>query len=150
MQRIIRWVIALGLVALPLAAQQNIAIVSQAQQALALADASGAQIYAKSLYDDAAYRIRFAQDNINSTRASMQAQAEMRLEIGKARKMQSLRRAGDRGHAHSKFRGERLGRSQRAVAGIFQQAIDNPALARAELFVVLSHGALDAARLDRR
>ena len=78
MQRIIRWVIAVGLVALPLAAQQNIAIISQAQQALTLADAAGAQIYAKSLYDDAAYRIRFAQDNINSTRASMQAQAEMR------------------------------------------------------------------------
>ncbi|PYQ50253.1 MAG: hypothetical protein DMF59_11290 [Acidobacteria bacterium] len=66
------------MVALPLAAQQNIAIISQAQQALTLADAAGAQIYAKSLYDDAAYRIRFAQDNINSTRASMQAQAEMR------------------------------------------------------------------------
>src|SRR2546428_369471 len=81
MQRIIRWVIAVGLVALPLAAQQNIAIVSQAQQALALADASGAQIYAKSLYDDAAYRIRFAQDNINSTRASMQARASSNSDV---------------------------------------------------------------------
>ncbi|HYS52650.1 MAG TPA: OmpA family protein [Thermoanaerobaculia bacterium] len=78
MQRIIRWVVAVGLVALPLAAQQNVAIISQAQQALTLADAAGAQIYARSLYDDAAYRIRFAQDNINSSKSSMQAQAEMR------------------------------------------------------------------------
>jgi len=78
MKRLIRLAIAVGLVALPLAAQQNIAIISQAQQALALADSAGAQIYAKSLYDDAAYRIRFAQDNINSSKPSMQAQAEMR------------------------------------------------------------------------
>jgi outer membrane protein OmpA-like peptidoglycan-associated protein len=79
MNRVIRWAIAVGLVALPLAAQQpNVAIISQAQQTLTLADAAGAQIYAKSLYDDAAYRIRFAQENINSPKASMQAQAEMR------------------------------------------------------------------------
>src|SRR5216683_5841290 len=79
MHRIIRWAVAVWLVAIPLAAQQpNVAIISQAQQTLALADAAGAQIYAKSLYDDAAYRIRFAQENINSPKASMQAQAEMR------------------------------------------------------------------------
>jgi len=79
MHRVIRWAFAVGLVALPLAAQQpNVAIISQAQQTLALADAAGAQIYAKSLYDDAAYRIRFAQENINSPKASVQAQAVMR------------------------------------------------------------------------
>jgi outer membrane protein OmpA-like peptidoglycan-associated protein len=78
MQRIIRLAIAIGLVALPLAAQQNIAIVAQAQQALALADSAGAQIYAKSLFDDAAYRVRFAQENINSPDSRMQSQAQMR------------------------------------------------------------------------
>jgi outer membrane protein OmpA-like peptidoglycan-associated protein len=78
MQRIIRLAIAIGLVTLPLAAQQNIAIVAQAQQALALADSAGAQIYAKSLFDDAAYRVRFAQENINSPDSRMQSQAQMR------------------------------------------------------------------------
>jgi outer membrane protein OmpA-like peptidoglycan-associated protein len=70
--------IVVGLVALPLAAQQNIAIVAQAQQALALAESAGAQIFAKSLFDDAAYRVRFAQENINSPDARMQTQAQMR------------------------------------------------------------------------
>jgi outer membrane protein OmpA-like peptidoglycan-associated protein len=78
MQRIIRLAIAVGLVALPLAAQQNIAIIAQAQQTLSLADSAGAQIYAKSLFDDAAYRVRFAQENINSPDARMQSQAQMR------------------------------------------------------------------------
>src|SRR6266536_1876826 len=77
MLRIIR-IAALALFALPLAAQQNIAIVAQAQQALALADSAGAQVYAKSLFDDAAYRVRFAQENINSPDARMQSQAQMR------------------------------------------------------------------------
>src|SRR6266849_196509 len=75
MQRIFRWMIAVGLVTLPLAAQQNIAIVAQAQQALAMADSAGAQVFAKSLYDDAAYRVRFAQENINSPDARMQMRA---------------------------------------------------------------------------
>src|SRR5439155_6280206 len=77
MLRIIR-IAALALFALPLAAQQNIAIVAQAQQSLALADSAGAQIYAKSLFDDAAYRVRFAQENINSPDTRAQSQAQMR------------------------------------------------------------------------
>ena len=78
MLRIIRNAALVALVALPLAAQQNIAIVAQAQQSLALADSAGAQIYAKSLFDDAAYRVRFAQENINSPDTRMQSQAQMR------------------------------------------------------------------------
>jgi outer membrane protein OmpA-like peptidoglycan-associated protein len=78
MHRIVRWLLGVTLAAMPLAAQQNVAIIGQAQQALAVADSAGAQIYAKSLYDDAAYRIRFAQENMSSTDARMQAQAVMR------------------------------------------------------------------------
>jgi len=79
MYRVIRWAVALALVAIPLAAQQqNLPDLTQAQQVLILADSAGAQIYAKSLYDDATYRIRFAQENMNSPKASMQEQARMR------------------------------------------------------------------------
>ncbi len=78
MHRVIRWAIAVSLVALPLAAQQNLADLTQAQQVLILADSAGAQTYAKSLYDDAAYRIRFAQENMNSPKASVQEAARMR------------------------------------------------------------------------
>jgi outer membrane protein OmpA-like peptidoglycan-associated protein len=63
-------------VALPAVAQTN--DLSQAQQMLALADSAGAQQYAKSLYDDAAYRIRFAQENANSPKANIREQANMR------------------------------------------------------------------------
>jgi len=79
MHRIIRWAVALALVAIPLAAQQqNLPDLTQAQQVLILADSAGAQIYAKSLYDDAAYRIRFAQENMSSPKASTQEQSRMR------------------------------------------------------------------------
>ena len=78
MNRVVRWIVVSALLAMPLAAQPNVAVIAQAQQALALADSAGAQIYAKSLYDDAAYRVRFAQENMNSPDARMQAQAEMR------------------------------------------------------------------------
>ncbi len=79
MHRVIRWAFAIALLALPLTAQQqNLPDLVQAQQVLVLADSAGAQIYAKSLYDDAAYRIRFAQENINSPKATMQEQARMR------------------------------------------------------------------------
>jgi outer membrane protein OmpA-like peptidoglycan-associated protein len=79
MHRVIRWAVAVALVALPLAAQQrNIPDLTQAQQVLVLADGAGAQIYAKSLYDDAAYRIRFAQENMSSPKGSTQEQARMR------------------------------------------------------------------------
>jgi outer membrane protein OmpA-like peptidoglycan-associated protein len=79
MHRVIRWAVALALLTIPLAAQQqNLPDLTQAQQVLILADSAGAQIYAKSLVDDAVYRIRFAQENINSPKASMQEQARMR------------------------------------------------------------------------
>ena len=38
----------------------------QARVALLAAEAAGAPTYAKTLYDEAAYRVRFAQDNWNS------------------------------------------------------------------------------------
>ncbi len=79
MHRVIRWAVAVALVAVPLAAQQrNIPDLTQAQQVLVLADGAGAQIYGKSLYDDAAYRIRFAQENMSSPKGSTQEQARMR------------------------------------------------------------------------
>src|SRR5437899_13104045 len=77
MYRVTLSIIILALLALPLAAQETSEI-AQAQQVLALADSAGAQVYAKSLYDDAAYRIRFAQENINSPKSTVQEQARMR------------------------------------------------------------------------
>lgn len=77
MARITRCVLILSILALPLVAQTN-SDLAQAQQVLALADSAGAQQFAKSLYDDAAYRIRFAQENMNSPKATMQQQAGMR------------------------------------------------------------------------
>lgn len=47
----------------------------QARAALAAAEAAGAPTYAKTLYDDAAYRVRFAQDNWNG---KMRNQAQYR------------------------------------------------------------------------
>src|SRR3989454_4304246 len=70
-------IIVLALLALPLAAQESSEI-AQAQQVLALADSAGAQLYAKSLYDDAAYRVRFAQENITSPKEGVREQARMR------------------------------------------------------------------------
>src|SRR5438105_5435452 len=78
MRRVIRWFVGVTLVAFPLAAQQSLSDLTQAQQVLILADSAGAQIYAKSLFDDAAYRIRFAQENMSSPNASAQEQARMR------------------------------------------------------------------------
>ena len=78
MHRVIRWFVGITLIALPLAGQQNLPDLMQAQQVLVLADSAGAQIYAKSLYDDAAYRIRFAQENINSPNPGTRQQAQMR------------------------------------------------------------------------
>ena len=64
MARIVRLTVVFALLTLPAFAQMN-SDLAQAQQVLALADSAGAQQFAKSLYDDAAYRIRFAQENIN-------------------------------------------------------------------------------------
>src|SRR5438874_9247267 len=47
----------------------------QAKAALAAAEAAGAPAYAKTLYDDAAYRVRFAEENWNNKQHN---QAEMR------------------------------------------------------------------------
>ena len=77
MTRIIRSILVFTLLALPALAQTN-SDLAQAQQVLALADSAGAQQFAKSLYDDAAYRIRFAQENMSSTKSSVQEQARMR------------------------------------------------------------------------
>jgi len=49
-----------------------------AQQSLAAADAAGARVFAKTIYDDAAYRARFAQENWNSQKASTRNEAQMR------------------------------------------------------------------------
>ncbi len=54
---------------------QNTADLDQAKAALAAAEAAGAPTYAKTLYDDAAYRVRFAQDNWNGKQKN---QAQMR------------------------------------------------------------------------
>jgi outer membrane protein OmpA-like peptidoglycan-associated protein len=51
---------------------------SRAQQALAAADAAGAAVFAKTLYDDAVYRERFAQENWNSSKLNVRGQAQMR------------------------------------------------------------------------
>lgn len=77
MARIARFLVFLTFFTLPLAAQMG-SDLAQAQQVLSLADSAGAQQYAKSLYDDAAYRIRFAQENENSPKASLKEQARMR------------------------------------------------------------------------
>lgn len=53
----------------------NTADLEQARAALAVAEAAGAPTYAKTLYDEAAYRLRFAQDNWNGR---MHNQAEYR------------------------------------------------------------------------
>src|SRR5882724_4021269 len=53
----------------------NTADLDQAKAALAAAEAAGAPTYARTLYDDAAYRVRFAQENWNGKQKN---QAEMR------------------------------------------------------------------------
>jgi outer membrane protein OmpA-like peptidoglycan-associated protein len=77
MQRIMRCALVVALAALPLAAQQSLPEIAQAQQVLVLADSAGAQSYAKSLYDEAALKIRYAQDNLNSRNSAIQQQARM-------------------------------------------------------------------------
>jgi outer membrane protein OmpA-like peptidoglycan-associated protein len=64
------------LVAASLAAQTT--DLDRAQQALTAADMAGAGAFAKTLYDDAAYRARFAQENWNSKKESLRNEAHMR------------------------------------------------------------------------
>jgi outer membrane protein OmpA-like peptidoglycan-associated protein len=56
-------------------AQNSTADLEQAKAALAAAEAAGAPNYAKTLYDDAAYRLRFAQEQWNGKQKN---QAQMR------------------------------------------------------------------------
>jgi len=55
--------------------QNNTALLEEAKSALGVAEGAGAPTYAKTLYDDAAYRLRFAQENWNGKRAG---EAQMR------------------------------------------------------------------------
>src|SRR3954468_393305 len=64
------------LVAASLAAQTT--DLDRAQQALAAADMAGAGAFAKTLYDDAAYRARFAQENWNANKESTRNEAHLR------------------------------------------------------------------------
>ncbi|HKO02355.1 MAG TPA: OmpA family protein [Thermoanaerobaculia bacterium] len=52
----------------------------QAQQTLSTAEGAGAALYAKSLYDDAAARLRFAQANWSATSGAMHDQSRLRAE----------------------------------------------------------------------
>jgi outer membrane protein OmpA-like peptidoglycan-associated protein len=64
------------LVAVSMSAQTT--DLDRAQQALTAADMAGAGAFAKTLYDDAAYRARFAQENWNSNKESVRNEAHMR------------------------------------------------------------------------
>ncbi len=72
----LRTAVLVMMVAASLSAQTT--DLSRAQQALSAADAVGAQAFAKSLYDDAAYRTRFARENWDSNKESVRNEAHMR------------------------------------------------------------------------
>src|SRR4051794_33942282 len=74
--RILKTAVLGMLVAVSLAAQTT--DLDRAQQALSAADMAGAGVFAKTLYDDAAYRARFAQENWNSKKDSVRNEAHMR------------------------------------------------------------------------
>jgi outer membrane protein OmpA-like peptidoglycan-associated protein len=69
-------VIAL-LAVLPAAAQKDADVLQQAQAVLHSAEQAGARTFATSLYDEAAYRIRFAQENWSATKADPHEQARV-------------------------------------------------------------------------
>ena len=52
----------------------NTAPLEEAKSALGVAESAGAPTYAKALYDDAAYRLRFAQENWNNSKRAGEAQ----------------------------------------------------------------------------
>jgi outer membrane protein OmpA-like peptidoglycan-associated protein len=52
----------------------NTAPLEEAKSALGVAEGAGAPTYAKALYDDAAYRLRFAQENWNNSKRAGEAQ----------------------------------------------------------------------------
>lgn len=78
MHRTLAFCTLLSLFVLPAAAQNDNAALLQAQQMLANAEAAGARTLATSLYDDAAYRLHFAGDNWNVSKAQSREQARMR------------------------------------------------------------------------
>ena len=61
-------------------AQGQLNMLTQAQQALDAAQQAGAQATATSLYDDAAFRLRFAQDNWNSGKTATREESRLRAE----------------------------------------------------------------------
>ena len=69
----------------------NTAPLDEAKASLGVAESAGAPLYAKALYDDAAYRIRFAQDNWNGKRSgealmrAIEANAAAQAATAKAR-----------------------------------------------------------------
>ena len=69
-----------AVLAIPAAAQVQPDILTQAQQVLAAAESAGAPSLAKSLYDDAQWRVRFAQENWNSTKQDTRDQARLHAE----------------------------------------------------------------------
>lgn len=73
---ILRTAVLAVMVAASLSAQTT--DLSSAQQALAAADAAGARVFAKTLYDDAAARARFAEENWNSKKFAVRNQAHLR------------------------------------------------------------------------
>jgi len=65
------------LVVLPAAAQQDADTIQQAQAVLHAAEQAGARNYATSLFDEAAYRIKFAQENWNAKKSEQREQARV-------------------------------------------------------------------------
>ncbi len=61
-------------------AQGQLNTLLQAQQALAAADQAGAQVTAKTLYDDAGWRLKYAQENWNAAKESTREQARLRAD----------------------------------------------------------------------
>jgi outer membrane protein OmpA-like peptidoglycan-associated protein len=59
----------LFIAAIGLPQNNNTAALDEAKAALGVAEGAGAPTFAKALYDDAAYRLRFAQENWNSKRS---------------------------------------------------------------------------------
>ena len=70
-------------------AQGELNLETQALQVIAAAENAGAPTLAKSLYDDAQWRVRFSQENWNSTKQDTRDQARLRAEqalLGRARR----------------------------------------------------------------
>lgn len=59
-------------------AQKELETLTQAQQALSAAEQAGARTYAATLFDEASWRIRFAQENWNHAKAATREQARLR------------------------------------------------------------------------